>query len=213
MNRPVQGRLLRVAVSQRVDRITARDECRDALDRRLVDWLLEVGMLTFPVPNGLESQRGLQPWLQALSPHAVVLSGGNDLGESPARDATEAALIDHAADFGLPMLGICRGMQMMAHRAGTALERVSGHAGTVHPLRTVKEVGLPEQVNSFHDWSLADCPDDYTILAEAPDGCVEAIRHRRHCWEGWMWHPERDTRFDAVTISRARALLHGNLLR
>lgn len=213
MKRRVLDGLLRVAVSQRVDYFDERDEWRDALDRRLVVWLREVGALAFPVPNGLQAQGGLRPWLEALSPHAVVLSGGNDLGESFERDATEAALIDHAAAVGVPLLGICRGMQMMAQHAGASLEPVSGHAGTVHPLRSVPGADLPAEVNSYHNFRVAACPKDYRLLAEAPDGSLEAMSHRHHRWEGWMWHPERDANFDPVTLARALTLLHGDRLR
>lgn len=211
MTQLMQKGFLRVAVSQRVDRIVGRSECRDALDQRLVDWLLEAGALTYPVPNRLQLRGELRSWLEALSPHAIVLSGGNDLGDSPERDATEATLLDYAARSQLPLLGICRGMQMMAHHAGAALERVSGHAGTVHPLRITPGAGLPTQVNSYHDWRPLTCPNHYRVLAEAPDGSLEAIRHRHYCWEGWMWHPERYASFDPITITRARALLHGDL--
>lgn len=209
MSRPVSESLLRVAVSQRVDFIVARNEWRDALDQHLVEWLHEVGALVFPVPNGLLSIGGLQPWLDAVSPQAIVLSGGNNIGENSARDRTEAALLDHAASFGLPLLGICRGMQMMGYYAGAALEQVSGHTGTRHLLLPISGAELPLEVNSYHDWCLANCPDDYTALAKSHDGSLEAIRHRHRSWEGWMWHPEREATFDPDTIARARNIFYG----
>ena len=212
MNDYLQEGLVRVAVSQRSDHDDARGEWRDALDRRLVAWLGEVGALAFPVPSGLQMRGELRSWLKALSPNALVLSGGNDLGDSPERDATESALINHAAISGLPLLGICRGMQMMANHSGSNLMKASGHAGTVHCLRSAPGIQMPDQVNSYHNWCLQSCPDDYRVLAKASDGSVEAIRHMHYCWEAWMWHPERETIYDPITIARARALMHGELL-
>ena len=201
---------VRVAVSQRCDHVAARHEYRDSLDVRLVQWLQQAGALAFPTPNKLEPFEGICRWLNGLSPQAVVLSGGNDLGDCPARDATEAALLDYAASEDLPVLGICRGMQMLASREGGTLARISGHIGTVHAIVATQGVELPGRVNSFHSWALVDCPDDYEILAKAPDGTIEAIRHSIRNWEGWMWHPERDTAFDPATLTRARLLLRGD---
>ena len=203
--------MLKVLVSQRVDWLKTRAETRDALDQRLVDWLLQVGVLAVPVPNSLQSQGELVPWIESIAPHAVVLSGGNDIGSCPARDATEIVLLDYAAEHDLPLLGICRGMQMMACHAGAALQPVQGHAATRHLLRFSATVnsGLPTEVNSYHDWALDGCPVGYEIIATASDGNLEAMRHLKRAWEGWMWHPEREVLYSSTDIERARRVLQG----
>ena len=193
----------RIALSQRVDRVDAIGETRDGLDQNLARWLAHCGALAYPVPNGLAAPE-LDAWLAALAPAAVVLSGGNDLGACPERDATESRLLDWAASRCLPLLGICRGMQMMGVAAGGALQAVAGHVRTRHRFACA---GLPEEVNSFHNWSLAGCPPGYRVLAAAEDGAPEAMRHETLPWEGWMWHPERETPFAAADRARFQALL------
>lgn len=191
----------RVAVSQRVDLHPERGESRDALDHRLVDFLLAAGFLPVPVPNGLVDVN-LDHWLAAVSPQALLLSGGNDIGQCPARDRTEAFLLDHARSRNLPVLGICRGMQMLGHWSGVALKAVGGHVRTRHRLsgRIVAEV------NSYHSQSLAGCPQDFEVLARSEDGEIEAIRHLSLPWEGWMWHPEREADFASHDVQRIRQL-------
>lgn len=191
-----------VAVSQRVDAWPERGECRDALDQRVAAFLLAAGFLPVPVPNNLAGANRLPPWLAALNPNAVVLSGGNDIGDRPERDQTEHSLLAHAAARGLPVLGICRGMQMLAVAAGGTLQRLAGHVATRHPI----DGTLAGEVNSFHSFGLAICPPDYDPLALAPDGTIEAIRHRSLPWEGWMWHPEREAPFPARDLDRLKAL-------
>ena len=201
--------MLKVAVSQRVDWIEVRGEKRDVLDQRLVDWLLEVGVLSVPVPNVLQGQGVLDKWLTNITPQAVVLSGGNDIGSCTDRDATETALLEYAVEHDLPLLGICRGMQMMACYAGAKLSRVGAHAGTRHSLSFIRtESELPSEVNSYHDWAIENCPSVYEVLAVAQDGTIEAIRHIDRLWEGWMWHPEREIPFNAENIERARHTLN-----
>ena len=80
-----------VAVSQRIDLDRVRMEARDALDRQLCLFIHEGGGLPVPVPN-LESENiRLSQWLSEVRPSAVVLSGGNDIGDCLERDATERA--------------------------------------------------------------------------------------------------------------------------
>lgn len=182
----------RVAVSQRVDRWPARNEVRDAVDQALVRWLYQAGSLPVPVPNGLP-QAGLGVWLEQIAPEAIVLSGGNDIGEAPERDRTEGQILAYAEAHRLPVLGICRGMHMLAAYAGGTLESVEGHAGTRHALRIRNgTTGWPAEVNSFHNHGLRSPPPGYAVAAEAPDGTVEAVLHLDLPWEGWMWHPERE---------------------
>lgn len=198
-----------VAVSQRIDSVPGRGERRDAVDQRLACWVSAWGGLPVPVPNSLGDH--LSSWLRAVRPSAVLLSGGNDIGDCPERERTEIALLAHAAREGLRVLGICRGMQMLAHLEGGTLEPVSDHAATRHSLQTTdKDDLLPTEVNSFHNLRLAACPPSYEVLAAAHDGTIEAMRHRERRWEGWMWHPEREPSFGEVELQRARQLLIGD---
>lgn len=190
-----------VAVSQRVDEYLEYEEVRDTLDQRLALFLAAAGGLCVPVPNRLGA--GLNDWLTALKPAAIVLSGGNNLSQCAARDITEYSLLDYAKQHRLPVLGICRGMQMMAHWAGTGLCPVQGHVRTRHHL-SGKITG---EANSYHGFSVTDCPSGFEVLARSEDGEIEAIRHESLPWEGWMWHPERENTFATRDIQRLKALL------
>ncbi|MBF0179866.1 MAG: gamma-glutamyl-gamma-aminobutyrate hydrolase family protein [Magnetococcales bacterium] len=185
-----------VAVTQRVDGAPGRDERRDALDQRLPAFLAEAGWCAVPVPNLLGELLGA--WLNRVRPAGVVLSGGNDIGACPERDATERRLLVWAGALSLPVVGICRGMQMLAVHAGGSLRKVTGHVATRHALQG-EATG---EVNSFHQFSLANAPPGYRVTARAPDGVIEAIRHERLPWVGCMWHPEREVPFVAADLTR-----------
>lgn len=196
-----------VGVTQRIDRVAGRDELRDALDQKLIHWLLHAGLIPVTIPNVLSSTesprtRDIDRWLQAVRPNALVLSGGNDIGDYPERDATERHLLCWAKENCVPVLGICRGMQMLAVWAGGSLKAVDGHVRTRHSLRN----GLSGTVNSYHNFSLANCPPGFKVLATAEDGEIEAIRHQLLPWEGWMWHPEREDTYELSDIMRLKEL-------
>lgn len=190
-----------VAISQRVDLYSDRKETRDAIDQRLLAFVAICGHVPVPVPNALgEAMRG---WLAKVHPEAIVLSGGNDIGQCAERDETERVLLAYAQKNKLPVLGICRGMQMMAHWAGSDLHPVEGHVGTRHRLSGE----ITGEANSYHGFSLAFCPKGFEVLARSEDGEIEAIRHQSLPWEGWMWHPEREVEYAKNDIHRLRALL------
>jgi len=199
----------RVVLSQRVDQCPDRDESRDALDLRLTDFLLAAGCLPFPVPNRLVDSNpadALDRWIAAVRPEALVLSGGNDIGLHLERDRTERHLLAAAEAGAWPVLGICRGMQMIGVHAGAALCEAPGHRRVRHRLLGAAADTMERETNSFHAFSLASCPQGFEVLARSGDGQIEAIRHRARRWEGWMWHPEREARFDPRDLARLRAL-------
>lgn len=200
----------KVLVSQRVDDYADRKERRDALDQQLMRFLLACELMPIPVPNVLESdefQNGtdilsIQKWVTEMHPHAIVLSGGNDIGSCNDRDMTERSLLDYAILHNKPVLGICRGMQFMGHYSGMELKQVENHVRTRHIL-----VGeIRQEVNSFHNMALMDCPQDYIVTAQSEDGEIEGIRHKNRNWEGWMWHPEREIEFNQNDIRRVKEL-------
>lgn len=200
----------KVAVTQRVDVLSDRDETRDGLDQRLVEFLVVAGFLPVPVPNGFflsnTEQAGelLKRWFDGVGIDAILLSGGNDIGQCNERDTTETWLLDFASQHKFPVLGICRGMQMMASWAGVGCHPVDDHVRTKHQLTGE----IVAEVNSYHGFSLDDCPVGFKVLAHSEDGEIEAIRHLSLPWEGWMWHPEREEIYPEGDIERARKLLN-----
>jgi len=198
-----------VAVTQRVDIIDERGERRDCIDQRLSQWLEESGYLPVAVPNTLSesadsSDPVLQNWLDTVSPSALLLSGGNDIGQdAPERDNTERFLLSWASNKKIPVLGICRGMQMMGIWAGASMKKVNGHVRTRHTLQGA----LIGTVNSFHNFSFAECPSGFEVLARAEDGEIEAIRHLTLPWQGWMWHPEREMEFTLTDLQYYKDLV------
>lgn len=194
-----------VAVSQRVDIINDRWEYRDALDQNLTRFLLKCGYISVPVPNVLQNKvlgKHLVSFIEKLKPHGLLISGGNDLGESRERDETELAMISYAEQKKLPLLGICRGMQMMAYRAGVSTVPIIGHAGTRHKISGE----IFGDVNSYHDFCILECPDGYEVISRSDQNTIEAIKHLKLPWEGWMWHPERELNFDKRDVARLQSL-------
>jgi putative glutamine amidotransferase len=152
----------------------------------------------------------------------LVISGGADVdpgrygaephprtaGWRPDRDAWETALLDAAAAVDLPVLGVCRGMQVMAVHAGGSLDqhtpdlvghdehspggdvfgevRVTTEAGT----RVQSLVGPSLDVSCHHHQSVATHPG-FTGSARAVDGTLEAMEAPgdRFC-VAVQWHPE-----------------------
>jgi gamma-glutamyl-gamma-aminobutyrate hydrolase PuuD len=188
---------VRIGVTQRVHALEGRDERRDVLDQRWTSWLAPA--IAVPIPNRLADPAG---YVADLGLAGLVLTGGNDLAHlasasdpAPERDRTEQALLDHAAMVGLPVLAVCRGMQMLVHCWGGTLTRVEHHVARDHELRIVDDRWplRAGPVNSYHDWGVP--PDgvgpELLVLASAPDGTVEAVAHPSLPQVGVMWHPER----------------------
>ncbi len=152
----------------------------------------------------------------------LVISGGADVeparyGAEPHprtaawradRDAWETALLDAAEAIGLPVLGVCRGMQVMAVHAGGTLEQhvpdlveheqhspggaeFGAIAVTTTPgTRLAGLVGDHLSVNCHHHQSVRTHPG-YTAVAHAEDGTLEAMEAPGDRFSvGVQWHPE-----------------------
>ncbi|MFD9690851.1 gamma-glutamyl-gamma-aminobutyrate hydrolase family protein [Kitasatospora sp. NPDC001309] len=156
---------------------------------------------------------------------ALVIAGGPDIDpayygepahpltdvDSPERDVWEVALLRGALAAGMPVLGICRGMQVLNVVCGGTLVQhlpdvldVDVHAGTpgcygAHLVRPVPGtlVGglLPEtelEVPTFHHQAVDRLGTGLRVSALAPDGTVEAVEGPGFTI-GVQWHPEQGT--------------------
>lgn len=199
-----------VLVSQRLVETEDGREIREALDVQLGAFLKECGLL--PVPAALKVS--VAHYFDTLQPSGVVLSGGNDLaickpGDplSETRDKFETELIRQAILREIPILGICRGMQMLAHYFRGKLTKKEGHVNQIHRVAfsegsEMREIyGPSREVNSYHQFCVEEIHDELKISAKCSnDGTLEAVEHRRLPIFGIMWHPERTQPFSSCDI-------------
>ncbi|MBK6421043.1 MAG: gamma-glutamyl-gamma-aminobutyrate hydrolase family protein [Gemmatimonadetes bacterium] len=157
----------------------------------------------------------------------LVLSGGEDVDPAhyghtphpdlgavdPLRDAFELAIYRDAAARRLPVLAICRGIQLVNVALGGTLwqdipsERPeamphaqgTGRDDRTHPVEITPGSRLADalgttrcEVNSFHHQSIRDLAPGLLVTARAPDGEIEGVETAGE--DGWMlavqWHPE-----------------------
>ena len=190
-----------IAISQSVDIDKNKNERKDCLDQRWFKFLNDCGLLPLSIPNNIESVKKL---LVTVELDGIVLTGGNDLcaygGNAPERDETETFLIKYAIDKDLPLLGVCRGMQMIQHYFGVKLSRVDGHIVQNHQ---IEMNGSFRTVNSYHNFGAKESVADLEILAKATDGVIEAVYHKQYPIQGILWHPERS---DSISEEDKRLL-------
>ena len=168
----------------------------------------------------------------------LVIAGGADVeparygaapdamtgGVRPDRDGSELALLDAAAAGDLPVLGVCRGMQLMAVAAGGTLHQhmpnafghdkhrpapgvYGSHGARFEPGSRVAQVlGDAVTVNSYHHQGV-DSPGSLMVTGWADDGSIESLEDpARRFALGVQWHPEvsDDHRLFAALVTASR---------
>lgn len=193
-----------VAITQRVAVIPEYGERRDCLDQAWPRFIAACGLLPLALPNVADVALAL---CGSKDVAGLILTGGNDLvvlgGDAPERDATENALLDAAESRGLPVLGVCRGMQLIQQRSAVPLCRIDGH---VARRQTIRVEGEPVETNSYHCFGAVESRSPLEVWAVASDGVIKAIRHSGRPITGIMWHPERNTPFAAADIALFRRI-------
>ena len=178
-----------VGVTQRISVIPDYGERRDCLDQAWSRFLLSCGLLPLLLPNITAAALAL---CERVGIGGLLFTGGNDLaalgGDAPERDAVENVLLAWALERGLPLLGVCRGMQVIQQRFAIPLRRVVGH---VAHRQVIHIEGERREVNSYHCFAASDSLPPLEAWAVADDGVVKAVRHSAAPITGIMWHPER----------------------
>jgi putative glutamine amidotransferase len=208
-------------------------------------WQLEAALVPYDYVRAVEraggravlvppDADGSEEVLDALD--GLIFSGGNDLtpesygaeadpetnGTNPARDRGELALLTAALERDLPVLAICRGVEVLnvvrggdlvqhlpdvvgheEHRA--AVGEFSEHAVQVDPSSRFGEVR--SNVKSHHHQGLGRIGEGLREVAWAEDGVVEAVEDPEKPFVvGVLWHPEagEDQRLFEQLVEAAR---------
>ncbi|HSM35369.1 MAG TPA: gamma-glutamyl-gamma-aminobutyrate hydrolase family protein [Longimicrobiales bacterium] len=193
------------------------------LDSRYTRWIEREGMTSVLVSPAHDDDSVRR--LVGLA-HGLALAGGEDLHPSAfgeeadprlgvvngPRDRLERMALDIASEADLPVLALCRGMQVLnvarggtlwqdlpSGRPGSVEHRQSGawHA-TSHAVRVAADSRLAGitgsqsfEVNSFHHQGIRELGVGLRAVAWAPDGLVEAVEGESGWVLGVQWHPER----------------------
>ncbi len=169
------------------------------------------------LPVLLTPDAEVAPLLDRLD--GVLLSGGADIEPSrygaqiepecgsvePERDEFELAIYESATAMQMPVLGVCRGLQLVNVAAGGTLhQHITDHTASKQPAHTeIHEVKIEPDtvlagiynaehygVNSLHHQAVDQVSDDYVVTALSDDGYVEALEHKRLPILAVQWHPE-----------------------
>lgn len=198
---------------------------RTYVNKDYVDAVIKNGGIPMLIPFG-ESEEVVKSQIELVD--GLILSGGHDvsplnygeeplskLGQTfPERDEFDRQLIQGAMQKGIPILGICRGCQIINAVMGGSLyqdisyiqdgkERIKHNQGHSPMLKTHSVTLTPESklaaifkteklvVNSFHHQAIHNIAPEFQAVAKAADGVVEAIEHRTYPFMvGVQWHPE-----------------------
>jgi gamma-glutamyl-gamma-aminobutyrate hydrolase PuuD len=235
-SRDFMRRTLRIGVSARIFHPEAgstglRSKNLQYLEESIAQWVMSRDVLVFMVPtvntNGLLHPSNITLRHYARHLDGLVLQGGADVSpqtysESPtrpewngdrARDLYELELLHEFVEAGKPVLGVCRGCQLINVAFGgtlyqdvaTNLPEALAHVHTDYDAHRHAIVFPPGSslgkmfpnvkrpiVNSIHHQAVKDLGRDIQIEAMSdPDGVIEAIRYQRADFVmGLQWHPE-----------------------
>lgn len=191
-----------IGITQRVEVFNDYRERRDCLDQRWAPLLTSLGYFPTPLANCVDD---VEAYLASLRLSGVILSGGNDICDveggsdvAAERNRFEHRLLDLCSAAELPVLGVCRGAQMICAHYGGQLAPIENHVGKRHKVSLSPGIfsGWPKHIdgNSFHGYGISKLAEEQPIkaIAWAEDGSIEGIGHTELHQFGIMWHPERE---------------------
>ena len=235
-SRNFMRRTLRIGVSARIFHpepggVGLRSKNLQYLEESIAQWVMSRDVLVFMIPTvntgGLLHPSNITLRHYARHLDGLVLQGGADVspqsysesatrpewGGDRARDVYELELLHEFVDAGKPVLGICRGCQLInvafggtlyqdiAAEVPSAIEHVNAQYdrhrhGITFAKGSSLETLYPKHgaalVNSIHHQAVKDLGRDITVEATShDDNIVEAIRYQRAQFVmGLQWHPE-----------------------
>ena len=176
-------------------------------------YLLESGLRNYE--NALAELGAAVSYTEPDDCSALLLQGGGDVCPAlygredrgsvftdPERDRRETEAIELFLRTGRPILGICRGAQMLnVYFGGTLIQDIPGHGrvngeDSLHYTRTddpflISVYSERFIVNSAHHQAVERLGEGLRAVQWADDGTVEAIRHETMPVFAVQWHPER----------------------
>ena len=189
----------KIGISLRVVEAPSYDEKRDALSHDWPKLLEKLGFNPIYIPNTLSH---VDEFFSDMSLDGLILSGGDNIGENKNRDETENLLLKLAIEKRIPVLGVCRGMQLINNYFGgdMSIDITTEHISKNHDVEITDKSFFSLfnsdkiTVNSFHKNTIQIDQVGQNLNPFAIsnyDKTVEGFFHSIFPIIGVMWHPER----------------------
>ena len=144
-----------IGISLRVVNASNYDEKRDALSQDWIEFFEKLEINPLLIPNRIND---IPSFLDDMEIYGLILSGGDNIGDNLERDKTEEKILNYSIEKKIPLIGICRGMQVINKFFGGKIETLenSNHVGNPHSVSLLaKFASFLEtknlRVNSFHN--------------------------------------------------------------
>ena len=194
-----------IGISLRITTAEKYVEKRDSLSHDWPIMLEQLGFSPLLIPNTISD---ISTFLDAMMVSGLILSGGDNIGDDPLRDQTEKTIIDYAMSHNVPLIGICRGMQIINSFFGGKIRCLdnSSHVNKSHMVNFNNHFSLKNnsiQVNSFHHNVIDPTNLGRNLLPFAIselDNTVEGFFHNEFQIFGVMWHPERQPDTNSIEL-------------
>ena len=201
-----------IGLTMRITENTSYVEYRDSISHDWINYLSNYGISPILLPN---YSADIQSFMASISLSGIIISGGDSIIDNPTnhteniyhqRDISELSILENGIRMGLPILGTCRGLQIINKFFKGAItsniRKSKDHpVASNHNINILTNPIIPEfsdsevSVNSYHDDGI--CMDDLSKclkpFATWENTLVEGFYHPNLPILGIQWHPERTT--------------------
>lgn len=199
-----------IGMSMRITENSSYVEYRDSISHDWVNYLNKYDISPLLIPNNLAN---INQFLNSVDISGIIITGGDSIIHAPTnpnesiyhqRDVTERDILTIGIKKKLPILGTCRGFQMINKYFGgnitknisTTYKHTVAHEHQIDLLENPITSGFPDHkssVNSYHDdgVSILDLSDELNPFATWNNQIIEGLYHPKLPIVGIQWHPER----------------------
>lgn len=180
-----------------MENIQSYNEKRDSISQDWMIFLQKLNLMPILIPNNIDN---IENYISELELDGIILSGGDNIGDFPERDVTERNIIEIAEKTSIPIIGICRGMQVINNFFGGKFTKKDDkeHINNNHSIVLSNDFQFSNKnsiiVNSYHNNIIESNDLGKNLIPFAKhenDKTIEGFKHLKLPIIGVMWHPER----------------------
>ncbi len=187
----------KVGISSRIVENVEYKETRDVISHKWGEFLEQIDLIPIQIPNSLKL---LHKFLEHIKLDGIILSGGGNVGDFPKRDKTENELLEYGIQNKIPILGVCRGLQIINEFFGGKIIKNGSNKHVLKNHQILLEDKFKDifskyiEVNSFHNNIIIENEVGEKLqrfATDIEDKTIEGLYHKELPIIGVMWHPER----------------------